>query len=146
MRGAPAIAIVAALALAVELRRRTFASASELEFFVRESLSHLRTSRPTAVNLFEAAERLEALAAQEMAAGADVAALQATLVKECEDMLAADVADNRAIGKHGATAILTSVAADAKVKVLTHCNTGALWSAGRITTDHHGSKPKKWER
>lgn len=131
VRGAPAIAIVAALSLAVELRQRTFASAQEAAAFVKERLAYLRTSRPTAVNLFEMAARFEAVADQAAAASADGAAagvVNAT-VAAAEAMMAADIADNRAIGAHGAADILRGKAADQRVKVLTHCNTGSLATA-----------------
>lgn len=60
VRGAPLIAIVAALglAVAVEKRRTTFSSAQEAAGFILESIEYLRTSRPTAVNLFVAADEL----------------------------------------------------------------------------------------
>ena len=127
MRGAPAIAIVAALALAVELHKRDFSSVEELQTFVEQSLAHLRTSRPTAVNLFEAAERLETLLHRHAKhSGADAAGIKAALLAEIEAMMAADVSDNRAIGMYGAAAILTGLPAEAKVRVLTHCNTGRI--------------------
>lgn len=130
MRGAPAIAIVAALSLAVELRRRTFASAQEAMAAVKERLAYLRTSRPTAVNLFEMAARFEALAEQAAQQPAsDGASVANTIVKAAEAMMAADIADNRAIGAHGAEAILSGKVTDHMVKVLTHCNTGSLATA-----------------
>lgn len=51
--------------------------------------------------------------------------LQAT-----EAMLQKDIADNKAIGTHGATAILSNVQGESPVRVLTHCNTGSLATAG----------------
>lgn len=51
--------------------------------------------------------------------------LQAT-----EEMLQKDISDNMAIGTHGATAILSNVQGEAPVRVLTHCNTGSLATAG----------------
>lgn len=45
-------------------------------------------------------------------------------------MLDRDIADNKAIGTHGANAILTSIEGDGPVRVLTHCNTGSLATAG----------------
>ena len=138
VRGAPAIAIVAALALAVELVQASTAgklptSAAEVAALVRQRWSHLKTSRPTAVNLFDAADRLGALvdqaAAAAGAAGVDVVA---AYVAAAERMLEDDVRDNRAIGHHGAARIL-SAAGDSPAEgavVLTHCNTGSLATAG----------------
>ncbi|EGD74153.1 methylthioribose-1-phosphate isomerase [Salpingoeca rosetta] len=129
VRGAPAIAIVAALSLAVELHKRTFASAGDAAAFIKTSLDHLRTSRPTAVNLFEAANKLEALSAKLAAQeGATAQQVVAGTLAKIEGMMAADIADNRAIGKHGAEAILAKTGKD-KVRILTHCNTGSLATA-----------------
>jgi eIF-2B alpha/beta/delta-like uncharacterized protein len=130
VRGAPAIAIVAALSIAVELKARTFTSVAELVTFIQASLAHLRTSRPTAVNLFEMATRLENLAGTLSAASdCTVESVLAGVLAEIEGMMAADIADNRAIGRYGAEAILRKVAVDTNVKVLTHCNTGSLATA-----------------
>ena len=65
VRGAPAIAIAAALSLAVELeaKRSSFADAASVAAFVHNRCDHLFTSRPTAVNLGEACTRIKALAA-----------------------------------------------------------------------------------
>ena len=129
VRGAPAIAIVAALSLAVELHQKTFASAQEAAAFIKTSLDHLRTSRPTAVNLFEAANKLEKLSAAAAAAeGATALQVAEATLTEIEGMMAADIADNKAIGRHGAEAILAKAGRD-KVRVLTHCNTGSLATA-----------------
>jgi len=130
VRGAPAIAIVAALSIAVELKARTFASIPELVDFIQGSLAHLRTSRPTAVNLFEMASRMEALTTTLSTANdCTVEGVKAGILAEIEGMMAADIADNRAIGRYGAEAILNKVAVDTHVKVLTHCNTGSLATA-----------------
>ncbi|KAJ2774589.1 S-methyl-5-thioribose-1-phosphate isomerase [Coemansia nantahalensis] len=122
-RGAPAIAIVAALGLAAEVCGMAFAGDAEARAHIRQRLAYLQTSRPTAVNLFEAARRLAAVVD---AAESDVAA---AYVAAAERMLEADVADNRAIGRWGSE-YLGALAGD---KVLTHCNTGALATAGHGT-------------
>ncbi|KAJ3026179.1 UNVERIFIED_CONTAM: S-methyl-5-thioribose-1-phosphate isomerase [Siphonaria sp. JEL0065] len=133
VRGAPAIAIVAALSLAVEVAAKvaTFSSASDAAAFVTSSLAHLRKSRPTAVNLFEAAARLDGVVARAAATpGATGSAVANAYLAEAEAMLARDVADNKAIGKAGADFILAQRPATEKVRVLTHCNTGSLATAG----------------
>ena len=130
MRGAPAIAIVAALSLAVEMKQQTFATAQQVLDFVKRSLAHLRTSRPTAVNLFEMAARVEALAEKLASADdASAASVQAGVLAEIEAMMEADIRDNRAIGRFGAEAILKNLPVDLHVRVLTHCNTGSLATA-----------------
>lgn len=129
VRGAPAIAIVGCLSLAVELTAgRQFDSAAALLAHVRQRLAHLVTARPTAVNLQKAATALLALAENTARHSEDAAKLKDCVVSAAEAMLAADVADNRAIGEHGAAAILKSAAGP--VSVLTHCNTGSLATAG----------------
>ena len=129
VRGAPAIAIVAALSLAVELRGVALGAPAAFCDFVDERLAFLKTSRPTAVNLFEAAARLSALGRSELAAGKDAAAIRKSLVAEIEAMMARDVADNRAIGGFGAEHILRN-RGGGRAAVLTHCNTGSLATAG----------------
>ena len=108
VRGAPAIAIAAALALAVELdgAKATLATAGDVCAFVATKMDHLNTSRPTAVNLGEAVERIKKLAASLDGSGAD--AVEA-VIAECEGMLAADIANNRAIGSFGADALCAAV-------------------------------------
>ena len=65
VRGAPAIAIAAALALAVDLdgAKGSLATAGDVSAFVATKMDHLNTSRPTAVNLGEAVARIKKLAA-----------------------------------------------------------------------------------
>lgn len=64
MRGAPAIAIVGCLSLAVELTNNEFQSLEELKDFVEEKLDYLVTSRPTAVNMGDAAAKGKAFVRQ----------------------------------------------------------------------------------
>ena len=127
-RGAPAIAIVAALALAVELENMKLSSiAEEVKVFIDEKLEYLITSRPTAVNLADAARKLskvvDAATTKADASGSDV---KNAYIEAAEQMLVADVQDNKAIGRHGAEWILKNTEAGQKgqVSVLTHCNTG----------------------
>lgn len=127
-RGAPAIAIVAALALAVELETIKLSSvAEEVKVFIDEKLDYLVTSRPTAVNLADAARKLKNIvqtaATREGATGAGV---KNAYIEAAEKMLIDDVSDNEAIGKHGAEWIekKTQQGQKGQVSVLTHCNTG----------------------
>jgi 5-methylthioribose kinase len=141
VRGAPAIAIAAALSLAVELARggagTQFADARAAAAAVAARLDFLATSRPTAVNLFEAVGRLKAAAAAAAAApGATAPSVVEAAIAAAEAMLAADGAANREMGAHGATALLAAAAARGRpaapgggLCVLTHCNTGALATA-----------------
>jgi methylthioribose-1-phosphate isomerase len=127
-RGAPAIAIVAALSLAVEITNMKLSSvAEEVQIFISEKLDYLVTSRPTAVNLADAAGKLgkvtEDAASREGASGE---AVRGAYVSAAEQMLVDDVSDNESIGKHGAEWIMKNNAAGEKgpLSMLTHCNTG----------------------
>lgn len=124
-RGAPAIAIVAALALAVELTNTTTSNkAEEVAAFIVEKLEYLVTSRPTAVNLADAAGKLKKIVASAAQTnGADGAAVSKAYCDAAAQMLIADVSDNEGIGKYGAEWI-SKVAGGGQVSVVTHCNTG----------------------
>ncbi|EON64910.1 methylthioribose-1-phosphate isomerase [Coniosporium apollinis CBS 100218] len=137
-RGAPAIAIVAALALAVELENIATKGelsqfGEEVKVFIEEKLEYLVTSRPTAVNLADAARKLKK-AVEEAAKDDSVSgeAVKEAYIKAAEKMLVDDVQDNEAIGKHGAEWVVknTEVGKSGQVSMLTHCNTGSLATAG----------------
>ncbi|KAI9356966.1 hypothetical protein DFJ73DRAFT_774831 [Zopfochytrium polystomum] len=134
VRGAPAIAIVAALSLVVELRNRpatdAFPTAASAAEFIKAQLAYLRESRPTAVNLFEAANRFDALVTSAASvAGASAEDVVNAYLKEAEDMLERDIQDNKNIGACGAKFILDA-ASSSNVRIVTHCNTGSLATAG----------------
>ncbi|KAF2710429.1 Methylthioribose-1-phosphate isomerase [Pleomassaria siparia CBS 279.74] len=133
-RGAPAIAIVAALALGVELVNMKLSTvAEEVKIFILEKLDYLVTSRPTAVNLADAARKLKSTVEEAAAKeGADGAAVREAYVEAAQKMLIDDVSDNENIGKHGAEWIVKNTEAGKKgqVSMLTHCNTGSLATAG----------------
>lgn len=124
-RGAPAIAIVAALALAVELTNVTSSEkAEEVAAFIVEKLEYLVTSRPTAVNLADAAGKLKKIVKSAARSdGASGATVSQAYCDAAAQMLVADVADNEGIGKYGAEWI-SKAAGGGKVSVVTHCNTG----------------------
>ncbi|MBW00646.1 Methylthioribose-1-phosphate isomerase, partial [Eschrichtius robustus] len=131
--GAPAIALVGCLSLAVELQAGAGGPGlAALVAFVRDALSFLVTARPTAVNMARAARDLADLAAQEAEReGATEEAVRERVIRWTEDMLAKDLRDNRSIGDLGAHHLLEQAAPQGgKVIVLTHCNTGALATAG----------------
>jgi len=114
VRGAPAIAIVAALSLSVELyhlkessskRQRHFKDLAELVEFVRERWEHLKSARQTAVNVFGAAAKFVTLVEGEVKAHpeATVDRVIDLFLAQAEAMLAADICDNKAIGKVAAS-------------------------------------------
>lgn len=121
VRGAPAIGVTAAMAIALELGR---APDSELARTLERASARLARTRPTAVNLAWALERMSRELGARIAGGAtpdDVRAEARALAQRIHDE---DVASCRAIGDAGA-ALLSSGA-----RVLTHCNAGALATAG----------------
>lgn len=131
VRGAPAIAIVAALSVAVwahnEMRYHV-PSASETRNesvqILEKQLDYLVTSRPTAVNLADAAQKLKRIINE---SEGDIIEAYITAA---EQMLIDDVNDNKAIGRHGAEWITRHTNPDPEISILTHCNTGSLATAG----------------
>ncbi|KAI7899338.1 S-methyl-5-thioribose-1-phosphate isomerase [Cokeromyces recurvatus] len=132
-RGAPAIAIVAALSLAVDVNNRfkngEFTTVDQVVQFLNQSLEYLKTSRPTAVNLFDAAAKLSKLINTTSCNIQDPAIVVETYIGAAEQMLIDDVQDNKNIGKFGAQYIMEH-AKSKQISVLTHCNTGSLATAG----------------
>ncbi|XP_030370876.1 methylthioribose-1-phosphate isomerase [Scaptodrosophila lebanonensis] len=135
VRGAPAIAIVGCLSLAVEIHPEEFGTKKQLRQEIEGKLNYLVSARPTAVNMKIAADELIALA-NELSKddSVSVADMKQRFLNATEAMLQKDIADNRAIGANGATAILQRVSAEGgnagPVRMLTHCNTGSLATAG----------------
>lgn len=130
VRGAPAIAIVAMLALSCELQSlRTSGkipeSAEETKTLITTKLAYLLTSRPTAVNLSDASRKLESVVnAKAQQAGATADSVVDAFVHAAEEMLGKDLDDNQRIGKYGAEWIMANATSSETVAVLTHCNTG----------------------
>ena len=116
VRGAPAIGVAAALGLALAARRAQEELPGRFEQRLTAAAQRLRETRPTAVNLFWAIDRLLRLAHGEP----DPRRCAARLEAEARAMVEEDVAINRAIGRHGADLL------PQEGGVLTHCNTGSL--------------------
>jgi len=122
VRGAPAIGCAAAYGIALEARRLQQLDRAGFAAGMSTAFEQLAQSRPTAVNLFWALQRMqEALAAAQPQSPTVIAGL---LLQQAHEMLEADVRANRALGAFGA-ALLPQTA-----QVLTHCNAGALATAG----------------
>jgi len=119
VRGAPAIGITAAYAVVVAARTRYLADPANWKQSIEEDLRLLDESRPTAVNLRWAIERMRRRI-QAMPAGNPVAGL----LDEAKAIHGEDIAANRRMGELGAGLVETGSA------VLTHCNTGALATGG----------------
>ncbi|KAJ7160696.1 hypothetical protein O6H91_Y546900 [Diphasiastrum complanatum] len=135
VRGAPAIAISAALSLAVELVHRDYANESAEDAFVylQNRLNYLTSSRPTAVNLVDASTKLQDVAREAVLLSSQAGFVFEAYVEAAENMLVADIATNKAIGENGANHLL-SVSQESRgskgLNILTHCNTGSLATAG----------------
>jgi methylthioribose-1-phosphate isomerase len=125
VRGAPAIGCTAAYGLAVEAQRLRALPLPEFLAAMDRASALLAASRPTAVNLFWAIKRMNRRLAA--APSESPAAIAAALLAEAHDIRDEDVAANRALGAYGA-ALLSDGA-----RVLTHCNAGALATAGHGT-------------
>ena len=140
--GAPLIAIVALLGLSVDMHTNA-KSIAELEKlggdadgllgWIREKMAYLKSSRPTAVNLTNALIEVEEKMTKTLESSGDEADKKKVLCKAVleysEFMLGRDVADNKAIGRFGAEAILKKTGKD-KINLVTICNTGSLATAG----------------
>lgn len=125
VRGAPAIGCTAALGVALAAVTSPAADTAGLRRDVAVALERLAATRPTAVNLFWALGRMrDGLEAAATAPGATAAAVRAELVTLACRIVEEDVAACRAIGQAGLTAIPPAA------RILTHCNAGALATAG----------------
>lgn len=131
VRGAPAIAIAAALSLAVEVVNLdvNLINVDEAVQYLHKRLDYLVSSRPTAVNLLDAAVRLKERTNSAATMTSNAESIIKIYVEAAEAMLADDVASNQAIGSFGADLILNSLKKKEHVRVLTHCNTGSLATA-----------------
>jgi methylthioribose-1-phosphate isomerase len=122
VRGAPAIGVAAAFGVALAARQSAATSSGVLLEDLEVAIKGLAATRPTAVNLFWALERMRGVAME--LRERSVAEARARLTAEAEAILAEDLAANRALGDHGAGLV------PAHARILTHCNAGALATAG----------------
>ncbi len=122
VRGAPAIGVAAAFGVAVAARQSTATTFDGLLADLEMAIKGMAATRPTAVNLFWALDRMRAtlLAARTLS----VDAIRSRLAAEAQAVLDEDLAANRAMGDHGATLVPSGA------RILTHCNAGALATAG----------------
>lgn len=125
VRGAPAIGCAAAYGIALEAQRLQAATRADFDTSLSRAFDLLAQSRPTAVNLFWALGRMRQC--WEQATALATPQVAQSLLNLAHEILAEDVRINRAMGKFGA-ALLPDGA-----RVLTHCNAGALATAGHGT-------------
>jgi methylthioribose-1-phosphate isomerase len=122
IRGAPAIGVAAAMGIALGMRDSAGSSPADLDRRMEELERLFAGTRPTAVNLFWAIERMKRTFSAHRAAGP--AAVGAALAAEAVRMRDEDIAINRRMGAHGQTLV------PSPARILTHCNAGALATAG----------------
>ncbi|MGH7233668.1 MAG: S-methyl-5-thioribose-1-phosphate isomerase [Nitrospiraceae bacterium] len=122
VRGAPAIGVTAAMGVALGAQSLSANSPDEFAKSVLTICDHLAATRPTAVNLFWAIERMKRTL--EGMRSLPVAECKRRLFEESQRILDEDIALNKTMGQHGA-----SLVADGHT-ILTHCNAGALATAG----------------
>src|SRR5256886_13096410 len=122
VRGAPAIGVAAGMGIALGMKNSKAENGGDLKKGFDQICETIRQTRPTAVNLFWAirrmTEKFETLRVR------PIAQIKQALIEEAQRMHAEDIAANQAMGRHGATRMPSSGG------VLTHCNAGALATAG----------------
>ncbi len=128
VRGAPAIGVSAAMGLALGASQSVGMSIADLEDDFDYMCKVMSETRPTAVNLFWAIERMRSTFRSESALTKDTDRIKARLIEEAQKIFQDDIEANRAIGRFGAELI-----ADGDT-VLMHCNAGALATAGDYGT------------
>jgi len=125
VRGAPAIGCAAAYGVALEAIASQHQTTDAFKQTMEKGFELLAQSRPTAVNLFWALQRMRAC--WEKASSAPPPQIAAILLEEAHEVSREDVRINRAMGAFGATLLSDGA------RVLTHCNAGALATAGHGT-------------
>ncbi len=147
VRGAPAIGCAAAYGVALAARQKNFKTVPEWVSYLRKVKKVLAATRPTAVNLFWALNRMEACwttALLERGEGKNLgAALSRRLAAEADGIFREDFEGNLRMGRYGAALLKKGSV------ILTHCNAGSLATAGHgtalgvIRTAHRLGKVKK---
>ncbi|HEX6324188.1 MAG TPA: S-methyl-5-thioribose-1-phosphate isomerase [Vicinamibacterales bacterium] len=124
IRGAPAIGVAAAMGLALGMKRSRQTGTKNYTAEFTKLCQLMADTRPTAVNLFWAIERMKRSLSDGVLAGESTEQLTARLEAEARAIHDDDIAGCRAMGRHGAALIADGA------RILTHCNAGALATAG----------------
>src|SRR5216117_797566 len=122
VRGAPAIGVAAAMGIALGIKNSKAENIDTLRQEFDSICDMIGKTRPTAVNLFWAISRMREKF--ELLSGKPISQIKQSLIEEAHRMHAEDIAANQAMGRHGAALMPASGG------VLTHCNAGALATAG----------------
>ena len=124
IRGAPAIGVAAAMGIALGMRRSKATGTKQFATEFQKTCDLMAATRPTAVNLFWAIDRMKHAFAGAAQAGCSVAEIKDRLEAEAQSIHDEDVSSCKSMGAHGASLVPESA------NILTHCNAGALATAG----------------
>jgi len=124
IRGAPAIGVAAAMGIALGMRKSKATGTKQFVTEFQKTCDLMAGTRPTAVNLFWAIDRMKRTFAEAAQAGASVDELKRRLETEAIRIHDEDIESCRAMGAHGAKLVPDTA------RILTHCNAGALATAG----------------
>ena len=122
IRGAPAIGVAAAMGIALGVKNSRAKRLADLDLEFGHICDEMARTRPTAVNLFWAIERMKCVYRRACPAGLD--AVRAELISEALRLHQDDIRANRKMGRFGQDLIPSDA------RILTHCNAGALATAG----------------
>ena len=140
VRGAPAIGVAAAYGVVIGIREEISNHRILTEKNLLAIIAALAATRPTAVNLFWALERMKKLGMAGLEKGLNENGLYSSLLQEADLIFAEDQRDHRRLGEYGNELI------PSKARILTHCNAGALACAdygtalGVIRSAHNAGK------
>jgi methylthioribose-1-phosphate isomerase len=124
IRGAPAIGVAAAMGIALGMNRSSATGTKQFTTEFQKTCDLMAATRPTAVNLFWAIERMKRTFANAAQRGASVEELKAVLTADARRIHDEDVQSCRTMGSYGASLVPD------RARILTHCNAGALATAG----------------
>jgi methylthioribose-1-phosphate isomerase len=124
IRGAPAIGVAAAMGIALGMHRSKAQGTKQFAVEFNKLCDVMAATRPTAVNLFWAIERMKRAFSQAAQAGRSVDEIKTRLIAEAHAIHDEDVESCRAMGRFGADVVPLNA------RILTHCNAGALATAG----------------
>ncbi len=130
VRGAPAIGVTAAYGVAIAALQFNNKDSSKDSFFsyLEKAIEKLASSRPTAVNLFWALNRLKRIIKENE--NLKIEQIKKKIIMEAELIEKEDIEINKKMGSYGVEALDGVKGKDNKLKILTHCNAGALATAG----------------
>ena len=124
VRGAPAIGVAAAMGIALGMKGSAARSVEDFEMGFKLACERMSETRPTAVNLFWAVERMRWAFKHARREGESIEQIKERLINEALEIHREDIQSNQRMGRFGAELIADNAT------ILTHCNAGALATAG----------------